>query len=139
MKEEIKEKYLLAFMDMTERFGLTSEAQRLKVGASIVKNGAIISLGVNGTYAGWPTNACEDEEGNTNWFVRHAERAALDKLVKSTESSEGATMFVSHSPCKFCALAIKDAGIKKVYYRHTYRDDSGVKYLQDNGVVVEQI
>ena len=135
----MKTKYLLALMDMTERFGLTSEAARLKVGASIVKNGAIISLGVNGTYPGWDTNQCEDAEGNTAWFVRHAEQAALDKLVKSAESSDGAVMLVSHAPCKMCSLRIKDAGISAVYYRHAYRDSSGVDYLQANAVAVHQI
>ncbi len=126
-------------MDMTERFGQTSEAIRLKVGAAIVKHDAIISLGVNGTYPGWDTNTCEDTDGNTSWFVRHAEAAALDKLVKSTESSDGAIMLVSHAPCAMCALRIKDSGIKKVYYRHTYRDESGVEYLHRNNVEVERI
>jgi len=135
----VKQKYLLALMDMTERFGQTSEATRLRVGSSIIKNDAIISLGVNGTYPGWETNVCEDLDGNTQWFVRHAEQAALDKLVKSTESAEGATMLVSHAPCTMCSLRIKDAGIKKVYYRHTYRSMAGVEYLQNNGVLVERI
>jgi len=135
----MKDKYLLAFMDMTERFGMTSEATRLKVGASIVKNGAIISLGVNGTYPGWSTNICEDSDGNTQWFVRHAEQAALDKLIRSTESSDGAVMLVSHAPCKMCSLRIKDSGISAVYYRNTYRDLSGVEYLINNGVLVKQI
>jgi dCMP deaminase len=135
----MKNKYLQAMMDMTERFGQTSEATRLKVGASIVKNEAIISLGVNGTYPGWETNVCEDEDGKTSWFVRHAEAAALDKLVKSTESAEDAIMLVSHAPCAMCALRIKDAGIKKVYYRHAYRDESGVEYLHRNNVEVERI
>ena len=84
-------------------------------------------------------NTCEDEEGKTAWFVRHAEQAALDKLVKSTESADGATMMISHAPCQMCSLRIKDAGIKKVYYRHAYRDNSGVEYLQANGVNVERI
>lgn len=135
----MKHKYLLALMDMTERFGQTSEATRLRVGASIIKNDAIISLGVNGTYPGWETNLCEDADGKTSWFVRHAEQAAIDKLVKSTESAEGATMIVSHAPCKMCSLRIKDAGIRKVYYRHEYRDNSGVEYLKNNGVLVEKI
>ena len=135
----MKHKYLLALMDMTERFGQTSEATRLRVGASIIKNDAIISLGVNGTYPGWETNLFEDADGKTSWFVRHAEQAAIDKLVKSTESAEGATMIVSHAPCKMCSLRIKDAGIRKVYYRHEYRDNSGVEYLKNNGVLVEKI
>lgn len=135
----MKEKYLLAFMDMTERFGLTSEAKRLKVGASIIKNDTIISLGVNGTPRGYHTNECEDENGNTAWYTRHAEQAALDKLVRSTESADGAIMVISHAPCKICSLRIVDAGISSVYYRHQYRDASGLQYLMENGVVVNQI
>lgn len=135
----MKEKYLLAFMDMAERFAETSEATRLKVGALIIKNDSVISLGINGSYPGWWTNACEDETGQTAWYVRHAEVAALDKLVRSNESSEGAIMIVSHLPCKMCSLRIKDSGITSVYYRHQYRDDSGLKYLLNNGVLVEQI
>lgn len=135
----MKEKYLLALMDMTERFGLTSEATRLKVGASIIKNGTIIALGVNGTYSGWETNVCEDETGATKSVVRHAEAACLDKLVTSTESASGAFMLVSHAPCLQCSLRIREAGITKVFYRNAYREDSGVQYLQANGVVVQQI
>lgn len=135
----MKSKYKLAIMDMAERFGQTSESTRLKVGCLIVKNDSVISMGVNGSPKGFHTNVCEDEEGNTAWYVRHAEQAALDKLVRSTESAEGATMFVSHSCCKHCALRIVDAGINKVYYRYQYRDNSGVQYLKQNGVEVEQV
>lgn len=135
----MKQKYLEALMDMTERFGLTSEATRLKVGASIVKNGTIISLGVNGTYSGWHTNVCEQADGTTSAFTRHAEAAALDKLVTSTESARDAIMLISHAPCLQCSLRIREAGIRNIYYRHQYRDNSGVQYLQDNDVVVEQI
>ena len=135
----MKQKYLLAFMDMTERFGLTSEAKRLQVGASIVKNGTIIALGVNGTYSGWRTNDCEDETGATSPYTRHAEAAALDKLVTSTESAKDAIMLVSHAPCLQCSLRIREASIKKVYYRHAYRENYGVEYLQASNVLVEQI
>lgn len=135
----MKQKYLLALMDMAERFGMTSEAKRLQVGCLIVKDSAIISMGVNGTPAGYPTNICEDENGNTQWFVRHAECSALDKLVRSTESSAGAIMVVSHAPCANCSLRIADAGISAVYYRHEYRCYSGVKYLMKRGMLVQQI
>lgn len=135
----IKQKYLLAYMDMVERFAETSEAKRLKVAAMILKNDAIISLGINGSPAGWPTNECEDEHGNTAWFVSHAEDRALSKLINSNETAKGSVMVVSHTPCKMCSLRIKDAGILGVYYRHQYRDDSGLKYLLNNGVLVEQI
>lgn len=135
----MKKKYLEAFMDMTERFGQTSESKRLKVGASLVKNGAIIALGVNGTPSGWPTNDCENEEGNTQWFVQHAESNCLSKMITSTESAVGAIMLVSHSPCKSCCIKIATAGIKELYYRHCYRDLDGLDYLRQQDIKVEQI
>lgn len=134
----MKPKYTLAFMDMCERFGQTSEATRLKVGALIVKDGSVISEGVNGSYAGLP-NVCEGEDGQTLPCVRHAEAAALDKLVRKTESSVGAELFVSHAPCIFCAYRIVDAGIRKVYYRHSYRLRDGIEYLISRGVEIEQL
>lgn len=137
--EEMKQKYKLAFMDMAERFGYTSTAQRLKVGAILYKNGGLISLGCNGQPPAWHTEVCEDDEGNTLPTVRHAEEACLAKLYLSTETSEGAEMFVSHSPCQQCSLKIVTAKIKKVYYRHEYRTTEGLDYLKTNGVKVEQI
>ena len=135
----MKHKYLLAYMDMAERFALTSEAKRLKVGALIIKEDRILSLGVNGQPSGWHMEECEDEEGNTLSTVRHAEQACLDKMVRSNDSAEGGTMVVTHSPCLPCALRIVDARIKEVYYRTNYRDSSGIEYLKKKGVVVTQI
>lgn len=135
----MKEKYSLALMDMTERFGQTSTAERLKVGAMIYKNNSIISLGVNGQPPGWPTEVCEDRDGHTYATVRHAEAAALEKLYLSTETSEGAEMFISHMPCLSCSLKIVAAKIKKVYYRNEYRCTEGIEYLKKNGVEVYQI
>ena len=135
----IKEEYLLAYMKMTEIFAETSEASRLKVAAMILKNDAIISLGINGSPRGWYTNECEDADGNTAWYVSHAEDRALSKLINSNETAKGSIMVVSHAPCKMCSLRIKDAGISAVYYRNTYRDLSGVEYLINNGVLVKQI
>lgn len=132
----MKHKYALALMDMTERFGQTSTANRLKVGSIIYKNGSIIALGVNGQPPGWHTEVCEDDSGNTLPTVRHAEHAALEKLYLSTETSEGAEMFISHAPCLSCSLKIVAAKISKVYYRNEYRCDKGIKYLKENGVVV---
>lgn len=136
---EVKTKYKLAFMDMAERFGQTSSAERLKVGALVYKNNSIISLGVNGQPPGWETEKCEGEDGLTLSTVRHAEAAALEKLYLSTETSDGAEMFISHSPCLSCSLKIVAAKIKKVYYRHPYRCTEGIEYLQKNGVQVYQI
>ena len=162
----MKEKYSLALMDMTERFGQTSTAERLKVGAMIYKNNSIVSLGVNGQPPGWESEVCEervyangagawiddveeeypykDEDGHlyklrTYSTVRHAEAAALEKLYLSTETSEGAEMFISHMPCLSCSLKIVAAKIKKVYYRHPYRCTQGIEYLEKNGVQVYKI
>ena len=135
----MKKKYLLAFMDMAERFAMTSEAIRLKVACFIIKNGNIISLGVNGQPPGWPSEVCEDSQGNTLPTVRHAEDAALQKLWKSTETSEGADMIITHSPCLQCAIKIKEAGISKVYYRNKYRSSDGIDYLEKSGIITEMI
>ena len=135
----MKDKYKHALMDMAVRFGQTSEATRLKVGSLLVKNDSIIAMGVNGTRRGWHTNACEDENGKTSSAVRHSEIAALDKLRRTHETSVDAELFVSHSPCLNCCIELVDAGIKKVYYKHTYRCNLGLQYLQDNNVLVEQL
>ncbi len=135
----MKHKYRLALMDMAERFGQTSTSKRLKVGALLYKNDSIISLGVNGMPPGWATEECEDESGSTKPECRHAEDAALQKLWNSTETAEGATMFISHSPCIHCSIKILTAGISAVYYRHDYRDSSGTSYLLDHAVKVFKI
>lgn len=151
-------------MDMAERFGQTSEAVRLKVGALIVKGPlGVIAEGVNGMPPDWPTEVCEDreyyEEGlglNISDYpyagingapckliskpeCRHAEIAALEKLWNKTETADGAMMFVSHSPCKACAIKIKTAGIVKVYYRHPYRESSGIDFLRQNKIEVVKL
>lgn len=132
----MKQKHLEAFMDMAVRFGQTSTATRLKVGSVVVKNGAIIALGCNGQPPGWHTEQCEDEDGRTLPTVRHSEEAALSKLYLSTETAEGAVMFISHSPCLMCALKIVAAKIQTVYYKHPYRMTDGVEYLRSKGVEV---
>jgi dCMP deaminase len=126
-------------MDMAERFAETSEATRLKVCAMLIKNGSILSIGINGTPSGFHTNTCEDEDGNTAWYVRHAEQACLDRMLHSNETTEDCIMLVTHQPCKLCALHIKDAGITKVYYRYDYRCNQGVDYLSNSGILVEKL
>lgn len=132
----MKDKYAKALMDMACRFGETSVATRLKVGCLIYKNDSIIALGVNGQPPGWHSEVCEGGDGQTLSTVRHAEHAALEKLYLSTETSEGAMMFVSHMPCLNCCLKIVAAKIQKVYYRYDYRCDEGVKYLRRQGIDV---
>lgn len=136
----MKEKYLKAFIKMTEVFAETSEAERLKVAACLIKNGNPIAFGVNGTLPGWNTNVCEDEDGSTKAdIVLHAEIQALNKLRKINESSVGATLLVTHACCLRCAHEVVDAGVSTVYYRHPYRCTEGIEYLQKNGVEVYQI
>ena len=132
-------KYDIAYLEMAEAFSKTSVAERLKVGCVIVRDGQPISLGINGTPSGWYTNNCEDENGKTSWFTKHAEVQALNKLRKSTESSVGADMYITHSPCKMCCLDIIDAGIKRIVFKESYRDTSGIEILKQHGIVVEQL
>ena len=134
-----KKKYIDAFMNMACEFSKTSEAKRLQVGCLIVNNGQIISVGVNGTPTGWDTNVCENHNNETEWFVRHAEVNALSKIRKSSLSSVGAELYVTHSPCRNCALEIIDSEISKVYYKVGYRDSTGILLLKSYGIDVEQI
>jgi len=133
----IKQKWRNAYMDVAERFALLSSAKKLKVGAIIVKNETIVSVGYNGTPAGW-SNKCENETGETVPEVIHAEANAVAKLAKSCVSGEGSTMFVTHAPCIHCAKIIYGAGIERVYYKNVYRDDAGIKFLKKCGITVMQ-
>ena len=130
----MKQKFVDAYMDTAKRFAQLSTAKRLKVGAIVVKDDRIISLGYNGTPSGWD-NVCE-HEGKTKPEVLHAEANALTKLAKSTESGEGATLFVTHSPCIDCAKLIAQSGICEVYYDQVYRCDDGLEFLQKCGISV---
>lgn len=134
----MKHKHLMAYFKCAEAFAECSNSTRLKVGCVIVKNNRIISCGYN-ALPSHLDGSLEDEEGKTKPEVRHAEKNALMGLMKSNESSIGATMICSHSCCSLCAVDIVDAGIEKFYYREEYRSDEGVKYLKKNGVVVVKI
>ena len=135
----MKRKYIEAFMEMAGVFAQTSEAKRLKVGAVLVKDDAIISCGVNGTPSGWHTNDCEGLEGLTLPVVRHAEINALNKLRKLPSVSTGATMFCTHAACLSCSIDLVDAGVKQFFYKETYRDLSGLDYLNEHLVEVVQL
>lgn len=135
----MKEKYLLAFMEMTEVFAKTSEANRLKVGACLVKNGNPIAFGVNGTIPGWNTNVCEDGEGKTSEYVLHAEIQCLNKLRKINENANGAILLVTHGCCLKCSHEIVDCGIETVYYRNEFRSEEGLEYLRSKSVKVIKI
>jgi len=131
----MKPKWREAYMDAAERFAELSSAKRLKVGAVVVKDHTIISIGYNGMPSGW-TNKCEDRDDKTKPEVIHAEMNAVTKLAKSCVSGEDSMMFVTHIPCIDCAKAIYGAGITSVFYRNDYKDESGKKFLKKCGVSV---
>lgn len=171
----MKQKFRDAFMKVAETFAELSSARRLHVGAIIVKDDRIISIGYNGMPSGWDNN-CEDKEymdpDAGGWLnpdeiverwpnqeqqypkdaniwrryalktkpeVLHAETNAIAKLAKSTESGDGATMFVTHAPCIECGKLIYQSGINSVYYRNSYRSDDGIAFLEKAGVKVEKL
>jgi dCMP deaminase len=169
----MKQKFIDYFMDVAERTSQLSHAVRLKVGAIIVKDDRIISIGYNGMPSGWD-NHCEDkdfmsrdaggwldpneieerwpfvetsdEDGayigryrlKTKPEVLHAETNAISKLARSTEAGDDAVLFCTHAPCIDCAKLIYQSGISSVYYRDTYRSDSGLNFLEKSGVNVTQ-
>ena len=123
---------------MAETWGKLSYCKRRQVGAIIVKNRMIISDGYNGTPTGFE-NVCEDEENYTKWYVLHAEANAILKVASSTQSCDGATLYVTLSPCRECSKLIHQSGISRVVYSEAYKDLSGVEFLKKAGVVVNQI
>ena len=157
----MKQKWVDAFMDTAQRFAQLSSAVRLKVGAVVVKDNRIISIGYNGMPSGWDNN-CEDkiycDDGDykeqllpkdaNQWMkyklttkpeVIHAEANAISKLARSNESGLGSDMFITHAPCIHCAKLIYGAGVSKVYYRNTYRDTSGLDFLEKCSIGVIKV
>jgi dCMP deaminase len=156
----IKEKFINAFMDVAERFAQLSSAKRLNVGAIVVKDDRIVSIGYNGMPSGWD-NECEEVASLPHWAnsiddipeldreiyvelktkpeVLHAEANAITKLARSHESGEGASIFITHSPCIECAKLIYQSGISTVYYKNYYRSTQGVDFLTKSGVDIKKI
>ena len=142
----MKTKLINAYMATAEIFAELSHARRLHVGAIVVKDDRIISIGYNGMPAGWDNN-CEDIVQHsddtvtlkTKPEVLHAETNAIAKLAKSNESGLGADMFITHAPCLDCAKLIYQSGISSVYYRNSYRDSSGVDFLTKSGITATKI
>ena len=126
-------KYDKAYLKMALEWGELSYCKRRKVGALIVKDKMIISDGYNGTPTGFE-NFCEDDEGYTKWYVLHAEANAIAKVSSSTQSTKGATLYITLSPCKECCKLIFQAGIIRVVYNKEYRDSSGLEFLEKAGV-----
>ena len=146
----MKQKFIDAYMKTAEVFAELSSARRLHVGAIVVKQDRIISIGYNGMPSGWDNN-CENEiqQLDAQDFLRialktksevlHAETNAIAKLAKSTESGDGATMFITHAPCMDCAKLIYQSGITSIYYRNSYRDESGLNFLKTAKLDVNQV
>jgi dCMP deaminase len=152
----VKQKFIDAYMKTAEVFAELSSARRLHVGAIIVKDDRIISIGYNGMPSGWDNN-CEDEYPISPWKeehkkelnatytlktkpeVLHAETNAIAKLAKSTESGANATLFITHAPCLDCAKLVYQSGINNVFYRNSYRSDDGIRFLEKAGVQVTQV
>ena len=146
----MKPKFQKLYNNIAHEVAKMSYARRLQVGAVIVKNDRVISMGYNGMPAGWDNN-CESEETEFNLVTKtrtgtgklttrpevlHAESNAIAKLAKSNDSGDGADLFVTHAPCMECSKLIFQSGIGRVYYSSDYRDDCGIKFLKQSGVEV---
>ncbi len=123
---------------MAKEWAKLSYCERKQVGALIVKDRMIISDGYNGTPSGFE-NRCEDDEGNTQWFVLHAEANAILKLARSTQSAKDATLYLTLSPCKECSKLILQAGIRKLVYVDDYKDNDGIAFLRNHGIEILQV
>ena len=146
----MKQKFINAYMDVAERFAQLSSAKRLQVGAIVVKDDRIISIGYNGMPSGWD-NCCEESivddytsrvtsiELKTRPEVLHAESNAIAKLARSPESGEGASIFITHSPCMDCAKLIYQSGIATVYYKNDYRSTQGIEFLNRSDIEVVKV
>ena len=132
------EKFDKRYMRMATIWAENSYCERRKVGALVVKNQMIISDGYNGTPAGFE-NVCEDANNVTKPYVLHAEANAITTIARSNNNSEGATLYVTASPCIECAKLIIQAGIKRVVYGEKYRLTDGIDLLERAGVIVEYL
>ena len=129
-------RYDTAYMRMALEWAKLSYCKRKQVGSRIVKDRMIISEGYNGAPTGFD-NCCEDEDYRTNWYVLHAEANAIMKVASSNQSCAGATLYITLSPCQQCSKLIHQAGIVRVVYGQTYKDTSGLEFLEKAGVVLE--
>lgn len=131
-------KYDRIYLKMAIEWSKLSYCIRKQVGALIVKDNTIISDGYNGTPSGFD-NICEDENGITKWYVLHAEANAILKIAQSTQSCKGATLYVTLAPCKDCSKIIYQAGIIKVVYYNSYKNNEGLYFLNKVNIMIKQI
>ncbi len=137
-KKEKQHQFDTRYLEMARIWANNSYCKRRQVGALIVKDRMIISDGYNGTPSGFE-NECEDENNNTKPYVLHAEANAITKVAKSNNSSEGATLYITASPCLECAKLIIQAGIIRVVYADDYRITDGIELLKKANIEVVQI
>jgi dCMP deaminase len=136
--EELKQlRYDLAYLRMAKEWAKLSHCTRKQVGALLVKNGVIISDGYNGTPSGFP-NMCENESGETHWYVLHAEANAILKVAKSTNNAHGSTLYITLSPCRDCCKLILQSGIQRMVYLDAYKDNTAIDFLRNSGIEVVQ-
>jgi dCMP deaminase len=136
-EEQKQLRYDLAYLRMAKEWAKLSHCNRKQVAALLVKNGVIISDGYNGTPSGFP-NACENESGETHWYVLHAEANAILKVAKSTNNAHGSTLYITLSPCKDCCKLILQSGITRMVYLNAYKDTTAIDFLRNSGVEVVQ-
>lgn len=132
---EKQKRYDRAYLRMAMEWSKLSHCHRKQVGALIVRDGQIIADGYNGTPSGFP-NSCENEAGDTHWYVLHAEANAMMKLARSTNSGKDSTLYLTLSPCKDCSKLAHQAGIKRLVFINKYKDTSGIQFLEQAGVEV---
>ena len=137
-REEKQRQLDLRYIRMAKVWAENSYCVRRQVGALLVKDGMIISDGYNGTPSGFE-NICEDDMGVTKPYVLHAEANAITKVAKSANSSNGATLYVTSSPCIECSKLIIQSGIKRVVYSESYRTEDGLNLLRKVGIEIDQI
>ena len=136
-EEQKQQRYDLAYLRMAKEWAKLSHCTRKQVGALLVKNGVIISDGYNGTPSGFP-NSCENEIGETHWYVLHAEANAILKVAKSTNNAHGSTLYITLSPCKDCSKLILQSGITRMVYLDAYKDTTAIDFLKNSGIEVVQ-
>lgn len=135
MTDKKQRRYDQAYLKMAKEWSKLSHCKRKQVGALIVKWKMIISDGYNGTPTGFD-NCCEDDDGSTKWHVLHAEANAILKVASSTQACEGATLYITLSPCKDCSKLIHQSGIKRVVYANAYKDESGIDFLRKANIEI---
>ena len=123
---------------MAVEWAALSHCTRKKVGALLVRDNLIISDGYNGTPSGFP-NSCEDDNGDTHWYVLHAEANAILKIARSANDAKESTLYITLSPCKECCKLILQAGIRRMVYIHEYKDTTGLEFLRNAELEIVQI